>query len=92
MEVRKEVTELEPEYPLERRSGLLDHHYFETLLAGGGRHLGADPPAADHDYPAAALEPLADAVGVLEVTEVQHALEVRPWDRYATRLCSGGQQ
>ena len=39
---------------------------LEATLAGRGSDLGADPPGADHDDRAAAVEPFAQDVGVLD--------------------------
>ena len=64
----------------------------EAALPGRRGDLGADPAGADDDDRAAAVEPLAQRVGVLDAAQVEHAVERFARDREAARLGAGAEQ
>ena len=77
VDVPVDGADLGAEHALERdRHGIHDGD-VEPALPGGGRDLGADPAGADHDDRAAAVEPCAQRVGILDAAEVEHAVERR---------------
>ena len=49
---------------------------LEAALARRGGDLGADPAGADDDDRAAAIQAIAQRVGVLDAAQVQHAVEL----------------
>ena len=76
VDVAVDGADLGAEHPLERDRGRLDDRDLEAALTRRGGDLGADPARADHDHRAAAVEPLAQGVGVLDAAQVQDAVEV----------------
>ena len=70
----------------------VDDGDVEPALARRRGDLGADPAGADHDDRAAAVEPLAQRVGILDAAQVEHAVERFARDREAARLGAGGEQ
>ncbi len=80
------------EHALERDRHRVEDGDVEAALASGSGDLGADPAGADHDDPPAAVQPLAQRVGVLDAAQVEHAVELSAGNRKAPRLGSGSQQ
>ena len=57
---------LEAQHALQGDLIRIEESDLEATLAGRGSDLGADPPGADHDDRATAVEPFAQDVGVLD--------------------------
>lgn len=51
--------DLGAEHALKRHRVRIDHGDLQASLTGRCRHFAADPASADHDEPAAPLDPLA---------------------------------
>ena len=66
VDVAVDRADLGAEHALERDRERVDDGDVEAALARGGGDLGADPAGADHDDRAAAVQPLAQRVGVLD--------------------------
>ena len=64
VDVAVDGADLGAEHALERDRERVDDGDLEAALAGRGGDLGADPAGADHDDRAAAVQPLAQRVGV----------------------------
>ena len=75
VDVAIDAADLAPEHALEWNRVGVDDGDVETALSGGRGDLGADPARADHDDRAAAVEPSAERVGVLDGAQVGHAVE-----------------
>ncbi len=69
VEVAVDRSNVGPEDALERDRALLDDRHLEAPLACRGADLGADPARSHDEYLAAAVNPLADGVGVGEVAQ-----------------------
>src|SRR5439155_4444821 len=72
--------------PLERYGSRLDDRDVESPLPGGGGDFGADPARADDNHAAAAVQALAQDIGVLDAAQIQHAVERAARDRQMARL------
>ena len=86
VDVAVDGAHLGAEHALQRDRGRLDDGHLETALAGRGGDLGADPARADDDDRAAAVQPLAQGVGVLDAAQVEHAVELGARNREPARL------
>jgi hypothetical protein len=76
VDVAVEGTELGTEDAFERHGLRLDQRDLRPALARRGGDLAADPPGADHDEPATAVQDAAQRVGVLERAQDVDALEL----------------
>ena len=65
VDVAVDGADLGAQHALERDRGRLDDGDLEAALAGRGGDLGADPAGPDDDDRAAAVQPLAQRVGVV---------------------------
>ena len=92
VDVAVDGAHLGAQHALERDGERVDDRDLEAALAGRGGDLGADPAGPDHDDRAAAVQPLAQRVGVRDAAQVEHAVEVAAGDREAPRLGAGGEQ
>ena len=90
VDVAVDGADLGAQHALERDRGRIDDGDLEAALTGRGGDLGADPAGPDHDDRAAAVQPFAQDVGVLDAAQVEHAVELaarestagaarRPW-------------
>ena len=86
MDVAVDRADFAAEYAFERDGHRIQDGDLEAALAGRGGDLGADPAGADHHDRAAAIQSLAQRVGILDAAQVQDAVEVRAGDREAPRL------
>ena len=84
--------QLGAQHPLQRNRRGLDDGHVEPALARRSGDLGADPSRSDHDDRAAAVQPRAQRVGVLDAAQVQHALQLAAGNREPARLGAGRQQ
>jgi hypothetical protein len=91
VDVAVDAAHLAPEHALQRHCGRGDDRDLQSALPRRRRDLRADPPCADHNHRAAAVEPLPERIGVLDGAQVQHAVELAAWDREAARLGTCGQ-
>ena len=76
VDVAVDGADLLAEHALERHRCRLDDGHVEAALAGGGGNLGADPAGADDHHRAAAVESLAQGVGVTDAAQVEDTLEL----------------
>ena len=66
VDVTVDGAHLDAQHALQGDLVRVDESDLEAALAGRGSDLGADPPGADHDDRATAVEPFAQDVGVLD--------------------------
>ena len=93
VDVAVDAAELRAQDALERHRRRLDRRVTSSAaLARGRRDLGADPARADDHHRAAAVDPLAQRVGVVERAQVVDAVESAPGIGSAARLGAGGEQ
>ena len=92
VDVAVDRAQLGPQHALQRHRRRLDDGDLQAALARGRRDLGADPARADHDDRAAAVQPLAQDVRVLDAAQVEHAVQIGAGDREPPRLGAGGEQ
>ena len=92
MDVAVEGTHFGPHHPLERNGERIEDRDLEAALTGGGGDLGTDPARPDDHHRAAALESSAQGVRVPDAAQVQHAVQLGPRNREASRLGPGGEQ
>ena len=85
MEVAVDRPDLGPEDTFERCRLGEDHRDLEAQLTERGRHLGADPAAADHHRLVCAGRGFADRVGVRDGAQVVDTREVRSGKLQASR-------
>ena len=76
VDVAVDGADLGAEHALERYRCRLDDGHVEAALAGRGGDLRADPAGADDHHRAAAVEPLAQGVGVADAAQVEDAVEL----------------
>ena len=84
--------DLGAEHALQWDTQRIDHSDLEAPLPGRCRDLGAYPSCPDHDDRAAAVEPLAQRVGVLDAAQVQNSVELSAGHREPPRLRAGREQ
>ena len=92
VDVAVDGADLGAEHALERDRERVDDGDVQAALPGGRGDLGADPAGADHHDRAAAVEPFAQRVGVLDAAQVEHAVERFAGDREPTRLGASSEQ
>ena len=80
------------EHPSQGQPVDLDHGHRAAVLAGGGRHLQADPARADDHHTCGVLEGVEQCLGVLGATQVVHALGVDAGHVERAHPGTGGQQ
>ena len=76
VDVAVDGADLLAEHALQRYRCRLDDCHVEAALAGRGGNLGADPAGADDHYRAAAVESLAQGVGVTDAAQVEDTVEL----------------
>ena len=76
VDVAVDGADLLAEHALQRYRCRLDDGHVEAALAGGGGNLGTDPAGADDDHRAAAVESLAQGVGVTDAAQVEDTVEL----------------
>jgi hypothetical protein len=64
VDIAVDGADLGAQHPLQWYRGRLDDRHVQAALAGRGGNLGADPAGADDHHRAAAVESLAQGVGV----------------------------
>ena len=92
VDVAVDAAHLAAQHALQRDRVGGDEGDLESALPRRRGDLGADPAGADHDHRAAAVEPFAQRVGVLDAAQVVHAVELGAGNREPARLGAGGQQ
>ena len=92
VQVSKHRPDLNAEQAFERDVGGFDEGYLLAKLAGGRRHLRANPTGPDHNDPCRARESLTQRVAARKAPQVVDTLEVGAGNRYMPRSRSGGEQ
>ena len=92
VDVAVDGADLGAEHALERDCDRIEDGDLKAALTSRGSDLGADPARADHDDRAAAVQPFAQGVGVLDAAQVEDAVEVAAGNREPARLGAGGEQ
>jgi hypothetical protein len=76
VDVAVDGADLLAEHALQRYRCRLDDGHVEAALAGRRGNLGADPAGSHDDYRAAAVEALAQRVGVSDAAQVEDPFEL----------------
>ena len=92
VDVAIDAAHLAAQHPLQRDRVGGDNGDLQSALPRGGGDLGADPAGSDDDDRAAAVEPFAQHVRVIDGAQVVNAVELGAGDREPARFRAGGQQ
>jgi hypothetical protein len=84
--------DLRTQHRLQRRGIRVHHGDLTTELSGRGCDFGADPAAADDDNLGRSREPRSEAVGVVEIPEVEDAVQPGAGPIEAPRFRASGQE
>ena len=92
VDLRVQAADLAAEDVLERDLGAFDDRDVAADLPRRGGDLGPDPAGSDDDQVRAARQPRAQCVGVGEIAQRQHAVEVGAGDIETARARAGREQ
>ena len=92
VDVAVDPADLVAEHALQRDTQRIEHGHLEAPLSRRSGDLGADPPGADDDDVAAAVQPLAQRVGVLDAAQIQDPVKFAAGDLETSRLSACGKQ
>jgi hypothetical protein len=92
VQIAEDGGHLVADHAAQRQRVGLDHGDRAAVLAGGGRHLQADPAGADDEHLATGAQPFEQHVGLVDGAQVSHVAQLRARHGERAHPGTGGEQ